>query len=191
MIVMFWSRVLIVRLVILNTALRFANFILFSIPSLFSHLLAWAWKVVYGIKLELWFLGGWLPFSLPQSFVVLRWHGRLALVCEVGSMSSKLCGCFSLHFFIVARISSSSHFCHVCHLGLDSVFLRVCSVGLKGCLCIKLELWFFGGWLPFLLPQSFVVLRWHGRLALVYGASYLLAGGWAFGALGMCLPTSC
>nr|VDD51435.1 unnamed protein product [Brassica oleracea] len=72
MIVMFWSRVLIVRLVILNTALRFANFILFSIPSLFSHLLAvfivwivfsflyaqWAWKVVYGIKLELWFLGG-------------------------------------------------------------------------------------------------------------------------------------
>jgi len=22
-------------------------------------------------------------------------------------------------------------------------------------------------------------------------ASYLLAGGWAFGALGMCLPTSC
>ncbi|CDY48834.1 hypothetical protein HID58_043211 [Brassica napus] len=97
MIVMFWSRVLIVRLVILNTALRFANFILFSIPSLFSHLLAvfivwivfssvyaqWAWKVVYGIKLELWSLGGWLPFSLPQSFVVLRWHGRLALVCEV------------------------------------------------------------------------------------------------------------
>nr|VDD10313.1 unnamed protein product [Brassica oleracea] len=94
MIVMFWSRVLIVRLVLLSTALRFANFILFSIPSPFSHLLAvwivfssvyvqWAWKVVYGIKLELWFLGGWLPFSLPQSFVVLRWHWRLALVCEV------------------------------------------------------------------------------------------------------------
>ncbi|KAH0885090.1 hypothetical protein HID58_061186, partial [Brassica napus] len=108
MIVMFWSRVLIVRLVLLSTALRFANFILFSIPSPFSHLLAvfiaarisssshfchvwivfssvyvqWAWKVVYGIKLELWFLGGWLPFSLPQSFVVLRWHWRLALVCE-------------------------------------------------------------------------------------------------------------
>ncbi|KAF3533040.1 hypothetical protein DY000_02042516 [Brassica cretica] len=118
----------------LSTALRFANFILFSILSLFSHLVA---------------------------------------------------------VFIVARISSSSHFCHVCHLGLDSVFLRVCSVGLEGCLCIKLELWFFGGWLPFSLPQSFVVLRWHGRLALVYGASYLLAGGWAFGALGMCLPTSC
>nr|VDD52227.1 unnamed protein product [Brassica oleracea] len=94
MIVMFWSRVLIVRLVLLSTALRFANFILFSIPSLFSHLVAvwivfssvyarWAWKVVYGIKLELWFLGGWFPFSLLQSFVVLRWHGRLALVCEV------------------------------------------------------------------------------------------------------------
>ncbi|KAH0884534.1 hypothetical protein HID58_060630 [Brassica napus] len=93
MIVMFWSRV-IVRLVLLSTALRFVNFILFSIPSLFSHFVAvwivfssvyarWAWKVVYGIKLELWFLGGWLPFSLPQSFVVLRWHGRLALVCEV------------------------------------------------------------------------------------------------------------
>ncbi|KAH0898945.1 hypothetical protein HID58_048513 [Brassica napus] len=94
MIVMFWSRVLIVLLVLLSTALRFANFILFSIPSLFSHLVAvwivfssvyarWAWKVVYGIKLELWFLDGWLPFSLPQSFVVLRRHGRLALVCEV------------------------------------------------------------------------------------------------------------
>ncbi|WZZ84282.1 hypothetical protein YC2023_112861 [Brassica napus] len=99
MIVMFWSRVLIVLLVLLSTALRFANFILFSIPSLFSHLVAvfiaahifmfssvyvrWAWKVVYGIKLELWFFGGWLPFSLPRSFVVLRWHGRLALVCEV------------------------------------------------------------------------------------------------------------
>ncbi|KAH0879107.1 hypothetical protein HID58_066501 [Brassica napus] len=93
MIVMFWSRV-IVRLVLLSTALRFVNFILFSIPSLFSHLVAvwivfssvyarWAWKVVYGIKLELWFLGGWLLFSLPQSFVVLRWHGRLALVCEM------------------------------------------------------------------------------------------------------------
>uniref|UniRef100_A0A0D3DXA7 Uncharacterized protein n=1 Tax=Brassica oleracea var. oleracea TaxID=109376 RepID=A0A0D3DXA7_BRAOL len=88
MIVMFWSRVLIVRLVLLSTVLRFANFILFSIPSLFSHLVAvfiaarWAWKVVYGIKLELWFLGGWLPFSLPQSFVVLRWHVRLVLVCE-------------------------------------------------------------------------------------------------------------
>nr|VDD05496.1 unnamed protein product [Brassica oleracea] len=99
MIVMFWSRVLIVRLVLLSMALRFANFILFSIPSLLSHLIVvfiavrismfssvydrWAWKVVYGIKLELWFLGGWLPFSLPQSFVVLRWHGHLALVCEV------------------------------------------------------------------------------------------------------------
>nr|VDD52173.1 unnamed protein product [Brassica oleracea] len=94
MIVMFWSRVFIVRLVLLSTALRFVNFILFSIPSMFSHLVAvwivfssvyarWAWKVVYDIKLELWFLGGWLQFSLPQSFVVLRWHGRLALVCEV------------------------------------------------------------------------------------------------------------
>ncbi|KAH0867360.1 hypothetical protein HID58_074382 [Brassica napus] len=92
MIVMFWSRVFIVRLVLLSTALQFANFILFSIPSLFSHLVwivfssvyaRWAWKVVYSIKLELWFLGGWLQFSLPQSFVVLRWHGRLALVCEV------------------------------------------------------------------------------------------------------------
>ncbi|KAH0863577.1 hypothetical protein HID58_080788 [Brassica napus] len=94
MIVMCWSRVLIVRLVLLSTALRFANFILFSIHSLFSHLVAvwivfssvyarWAWKVFYGIKLELLFLGGWLPFSLPQSFVVLRWHMRLALICEM------------------------------------------------------------------------------------------------------------
>ncbi|CAG7864191.1 unnamed protein product [Brassica rapa] len=83
-------------------ALRFANFILFSFSSLFSHLVRvfilsflpfwivfssmyadWAWKVVNGSKLELRFLSGWLLFSLSQSFVVLRWHGRLALVCEV------------------------------------------------------------------------------------------------------------
>ncbi|KAF3603225.1 hypothetical protein F2Q69_00038008 [Brassica cretica] len=173
------------------------------------------------IKLELWFFGGWLLFSLPQSFVVLRWHERLALVygasylldggwafgalgmCLPTSLSTALRFANFILFsipslfshlvavFIAARISSSSHFCHVCHLGLDSVFLCVCSVGLEGCLCIKLELWFFGGWLPFSLSQSFVVLRWHERLALVYGASYLLAGGRAFGALGMCLPTSC
>ncbi|WZZ16121.1 hypothetical protein YC2023_109210 [Brassica napus] len=94
MIVMFWSRVLIVRLVLLSMSLRFANFILFSFSSLFFHLVTvwivfssmyadWAWKVVNGSKLELRFLSGWLLFSLSQSFVVLRWHGRLALVCEV------------------------------------------------------------------------------------------------------------
>ncbi|KAH0857049.1 hypothetical protein HID58_085310 [Brassica napus] len=77
MIVMFWSRVLLVLLVLLSTTLRFANFIWFSLPTLFSHLVAvwivfssvyaqWAWKVVFGIKLELWFFGGWLRFSLPQ-----------------------------------------------------------------------------------------------------------------------------
>ncbi|KAF2578504.1 hypothetical protein F2Q68_00004034 [Brassica cretica] len=26
----------------------------------------WAWKIVSGLKLGLWFFGGWLPFSLPQ-----------------------------------------------------------------------------------------------------------------------------
>ncbi|KAF2582017.1 hypothetical protein F2Q68_00002329 [Brassica cretica] len=48
---------------------------------------------VYGIKLELWFLGGWLPFSLPQSFVVLRWHARLPLVCEVKKLHGESSSC--------------------------------------------------------------------------------------------------
>ncbi|KAF2572926.1 hypothetical protein F2Q70_00001952 [Brassica cretica] len=42
--------------------------------------------VVYGLKLKLWFLGGWLLFSPTQSFVILRWHECLVsacLVCEV------------------------------------------------------------------------------------------------------------
>nr|VDC99277.1 unnamed protein product [Brassica oleracea] len=74
MIVMFWSRILIVRLVLLSTALRFANFILFFIPSLFSYLVAvwivfssvyarWAWKVVY-------------VSSLSSGFSVVGFHSR-------------------------------------------------------------------------------------------------------------------
>ncbi|KAH0860390.1 hypothetical protein HID58_088651, partial [Brassica napus] len=42
--------------------------------------------VISSLKFELLFFGGRLPFSLPQSFVVLRWHERLVcacLVCEV------------------------------------------------------------------------------------------------------------
>ncbi|KAF3504525.1 hypothetical protein F2Q69_00040587 [Brassica cretica] len=67
----------------MSTALRFDNFIWLSLPSLFSHLVAvfivacWAWKVVSGIKLELWFFGGWLPFSLPQSMWFFAGMGAL------------------------------------------------------------------------------------------------------------------
>ncbi|KAH0868975.1 hypothetical protein HID58_075997 [Brassica napus] len=79
-------------LIIHMTAPRFADFVLSPLPSLFSHLVVafiavcvsdgslfrhvWivfctvytlcAWKVVSGLKLELWFLGGWLLFSLPH-----------------------------------------------------------------------------------------------------------------------------
>ncbi|KAG5388588.1 hypothetical protein IGI04_030129 [Brassica rapa subsp. trilocularis] len=32
----------------------------------FSVYALYAWKVVYGLKLKLWFLGGWLPFLSTQ-----------------------------------------------------------------------------------------------------------------------------
>ncbi|KAH0892571.1 hypothetical protein HID58_055000, partial [Brassica napus] len=44
----------------------------------------WAWKIVSGLKLGLWFLGVLIPFI--QNFVALRWKGCLVcscLVCEV------------------------------------------------------------------------------------------------------------
>lgn len=47
--------------------------------------------------------------------------------------------------------------------------------------------WRFG---PFYLEFCCSSLAWTSCFSL-WGASYLLAGGWAFGALGMCLPTSC
>ena len=47
--------------------------------------------------------------------------------------------------------------------------------------------WRFG---PFYLEFCGSSLAWASCFSL-WGASYLLAGGWAFGALGMCLPTSC
>ncbi|KAF3560633.1 hypothetical protein DY000_02013231 [Brassica cretica] len=67
---------------------RFVYFILSPFISLFSHLVVpfIVDHVVYGLKLKLWFLGGWLPFSPTQSFVILRWHECLVsacLVCEV------------------------------------------------------------------------------------------------------------
>ncbi|KAF3513058.1 hypothetical protein F2Q69_00009010 [Brassica cretica] len=95
---------------------RFADFVLSHFLSLFSHPVApfidarfsggsfspylllqvWivfssayalcAWKVISSLKLELLFFGGRLPFSLPQSFVVLRWDESLVcacLVCEI------------------------------------------------------------------------------------------------------------
>ena len=33
-----------------------------------------AWKVVYGLKLKLWFLGGWLPFSHTKVVYILLMH---------------------------------------------------------------------------------------------------------------------
>ncbi|KAH0890475.1 hypothetical protein HID58_052904 [Brassica napus] len=84
MIVMFWSRVLIVRLVFLNMALRFANFILFSIPSLFSYFLAVF--IAARISSSSHFCHvchSSLSSGFSVSFVVLRLHVCLALVCEV------------------------------------------------------------------------------------------------------------
>ncbi|KAH0883523.1 hypothetical protein HID58_059619, partial [Brassica napus] len=59
----------------------------------FSVCALYAWKVVYGLKLKLWFLGGWLPFfpthvvylllMHPLSFLVLRWHERFVYACLV------------------------------------------------------------------------------------------------------------
>ncbi|KAH0867124.1 hypothetical protein HID58_074146, partial [Brassica napus] len=81
---------------------RFDDFVSSPFLSLFSHLVAlslllaslvWivfssvyalcAWKVISSLKFELLFFGGRLPFSLPQSFVVLRWHERLVCACLV------------------------------------------------------------------------------------------------------------
>ena len=42
-----------------------------------------ACKVVYGLKLKLWFLGGWLQFSPNQVVNLLLMH-PLVLVCGVG-----------------------------------------------------------------------------------------------------------
>ncbi|KAH0885774.1 hypothetical protein HID58_061870, partial [Brassica napus] len=101
------------------------NFVLSTLPSMFPHLVAAfiaacisvtlsfamfttpgldivllrIWKIVSGFKSGLWFLGGWLPFSLTQykcavlvswrlvssiqSFVVLHRHRRLVCACLV------------------------------------------------------------------------------------------------------------
>ncbi|KAH0896663.1 hypothetical protein HID58_046231 [Brassica napus] len=62
-------------------ATQFTDFVSSPFISLFSHLVALSSLitslVVYGLKLELWFLGGCLPFSPTHSFVVFCWHGRL------------------------------------------------------------------------------------------------------------------
>ncbi|KAF3501274.1 hypothetical protein F2Q69_00041956 [Brassica cretica] len=56
-------------------------FLVAGLPSIVSARLGFQARVVYGLKLKLWFLGGWLPFSPTQSFVVLRWHERLVCAC--------------------------------------------------------------------------------------------------------------
>ncbi|KAH0905891.1 hypothetical protein HID58_037718, partial [Brassica napus] len=64
-------------------------FLVVGLPSIVSACLGFQDRledgstVVYGLKLKLWFLGGWLPFSFTQSFVVLRWHERLVCACLV------------------------------------------------------------------------------------------------------------
>ncbi|KAH0891864.1 LOW QUALITY PROTEIN: hypothetical protein HID58_054293, partial [Brassica napus] len=89
-----------------RTAPRLDDFVLSTLPSMFPHLvtafivacvsvtLPFAMfatpdldnillRIVSGIKSELWFIGGWLPFSLTQSFVVLHRHRRLVCACLV------------------------------------------------------------------------------------------------------------
>ncbi|KAF3596124.1 hypothetical protein DY000_02024290 [Brassica cretica] len=67
------------------TAPRFADFVLSPLPSLFSHLVVAfiAVCVVSGLKLELWFLGGWLLFSLPQVVSLLPLLPLLVVVLLV------------------------------------------------------------------------------------------------------------
>ncbi|KAH0896535.1 hypothetical protein HID58_046103 [Brassica napus] len=55
----------------LRTAPRLNDFVLSTLPSMFPHLVATFMaacilKIVSGLKSGLWFLGGWLPFSLTQ-----------------------------------------------------------------------------------------------------------------------------
>ncbi|KAH0942818.1 hypothetical protein HID58_002455, partial [Brassica napus] len=63
-------------------AARFSGgsfFAIFATPGLDSVF----FYVISSLKLELLFFGGRLTFSLPLSFVLLRWHERLVCACLV------------------------------------------------------------------------------------------------------------
>ncbi|KAH0893225.1 hypothetical protein HID58_055654, partial [Brassica napus] len=60
-------------------SLPFTMFVTLVFSSMYAM---WAWKVVVGLKLELWFFGGWLTFFFPHIFVVICWHGRLHVLVE-------------------------------------------------------------------------------------------------------------
>ncbi|KAH0859220.1 LOW QUALITY PROTEIN: hypothetical protein HID58_087481, partial [Brassica napus] len=67
-------------LILLHLSLLLASLVWIVFSSVYALC---AWKVISSLKFELLFFGGRLPFSLPQSFVVLRWHERLVCACLV------------------------------------------------------------------------------------------------------------
>ncbi|KAF3522514.1 hypothetical protein F2Q69_00050632 [Brassica cretica] len=69
--------------------------------------------------------------------------------------------------------------------GLDSVFLRICYVDLKSCFLSQAWALVFR-WLASILSPSSCFSPSFAFLDI--GSSYLLAGGCAYGALGMCFP---
>ncbi|KAH0873470.1 hypothetical protein HID58_070832, partial [Brassica napus] len=104
-----------------------------------------------------------LPLIVPARlgfqdlfFVRARFHSLLILC----SLFFFLCSLISLHFSSLVASLVAHHFTMFAIPGLDSVFLRVWNI----ISCLKFELWFLCGWLPFSLPYNFVVLRWHGLL---------------------------
>ncbi|KAH0892530.1 LOW QUALITY PROTEIN: hypothetical protein HID58_054959 [Brassica napus] len=62
-------------------ALPFAIFVTPGLVVFFFVYVLCAWKVVYGLKLKLWFLGSWLPFS-PHPGYLSSSHASLG-VCGV------------------------------------------------------------------------------------------------------------
>ncbi|KAH0893572.1 hypothetical protein HID58_056001 [Brassica napus] len=67
-------------LILLHLSLLLASLVWIVFSSVYALC---AWNVISNLKFELLFFGGRLPFFLPQSFVVLRWHERLVCACLV------------------------------------------------------------------------------------------------------------
>ncbi|KAH0898668.1 LOW QUALITY PROTEIN: hypothetical protein HID58_048236, partial [Brassica napus] len=87
-------------------------------------------------------------------FIARGWlHGLMILF----RLLFYLCSLILLHLSLLLASLVALFFAIFATPGLDSVFLCIIS-------SLKFELLFFGGRLPFSLPQSFVVLRWHERL---------------------------
>ncbi|KAF3496204.1 hypothetical protein DY000_02052400 [Brassica cretica] len=86
-----------------GTAPRFDDFVLSTLSSMFPHLVAdfiavciSIWKIFSGLKPGLWFLGGWLPFSLTHVvffFPCFPWYKCAVLVSwSFGPFYPELCG---------------------------------------------------------------------------------------------------